>query len=109
MAGEFGEAGFVKRALGALWFMDGWRGGLGFKELVEGGDGGLGGGPKFGSELDFAAALAACVKDRARGNVEVIHLLKAKGLSAELGIIVVKLAAFAFFVFDRIKPQNGVR
>ena len=107
LAGELGEAAFVEGAFGALGFVDGGRGGLGLEELMDGGDGGLGLGAEFVGEFHLATALTGGVKDGASGDVEAEHFLEAKGLGAELGVVVVEFAALAFFVFDGVEGLDG--
>src|SRR5438874_2617471 len=60
--------------------------------------------PQFRCELDLAAAFAGGVKDSTAVNHDAEHFFETEGLGAELRVVVLKLAAFAFLVFDRAKP-----
>ena len=98
---RFRQTNVKKRTLLAGRFEHGCRHLPLFNEPVQLGNGILSQLPQFLRKLDFAAALAGGVKDSTPVNHNAEHFFQAKRLGAELGVVVVELAAFAFFVFNR--------
>jgi len=68
----------------------------------------LGQRPQFGCELDFATAFALGVKHRAVFNRKFEHFLQTQRLRAKLRVVVLELAALAFFVLDGTKRTAAV-
>ncbi len=63
---------------------------------------------QFRRELDLAPALAGGMKDSTAVNHDAKHFFETERLGAELGIVVVKLPAFAFLKFDRAQRANAL-
>lgn len=66
-------------------------------------------GAQFGGEFDFATAFAVGMKHRAARNGEAKHFLQAECLGAELGVVVLELASFAKFEFDRFERRDAAQ
>ena len=62
-------------------------------------------GPKFGRELDLPPSLAIRMKNRTPRDRRLKHFLQAKGLGAELDIVILPLPPFARIDFPR--PTAG--
>ena len=71
-----------------------------FDELVHGFDGLFGEAAQIPGKRHLSAALALGVEDGPSGNVQPEQLFEAQGLSAQLGVVVVELAAFTLFELD---------
>ena len=67
--------------------------------------GGLRFGSQLGGELDFAAALAVRVENRAARDGDVEHFFQTKGLGAELDFVVVPPMFPAAAFMGRVLPR----
>lgn len=97
---SLGHAEIDEGTAAALGLEDGRRSAVRGDQLVQALGGSFGFGAEFRSQLDVAAAFGFDVKDSAGGDGHAEHLFEAKGLGAELHVVVVPLFAFAPFVLD---------
>ena len=63
---------------------------------------------EFGCEHHVAATFAFGMEYRTALDWNVKHFLQAEGLGAELGVVIIELAAFALLVFYRQESAVGV-
>ena len=96
----FGQAVSAKGAPSAPWLEDGGRNSAAPQQLMKLDDSVLGLGAEFGSERDLASRLTLLVIDRAAEDGGSEHFFEAKGLGAELDVVVVPAALLTAFVFD---------
>src|SRR5947207_976770 len=106
--GDLRQAYLIKRTFFARGFVDRQRHTFRFYQPVQFTDRILRDFSQLPVEFHFTPALAGSVEDGPMSNRLAKHLFQAKCLGAQLRVIVLELAAFAFLVFHRTQRAVAV-
>ena len=108
LASDAGQANMKERTFFTGWFELGKWCQLGINQAVNVVDCLLCHAPEFWCEYHLAATFAFGMEHCPARNRDIEHFLKAERLGTELGVVILELASFAFFIFHREEGAVGV-